>query len=269
MQDIDLTESPYTGFCNKYAGDFAGTFDGNHKSLINLNGCVFDEVTKDGTVKDLYIVNANKKYGKKYSKCAALADDNYGEIQNCAVIDSEYAVENNLADSGLLVGFNKGVISKCKVENCTIDAHGANIGGIVGRNDGTVSECYSKVSISGANNTVGGIAGANFGIIEECYSDPEELTGYSKYCGGIAGVSKSKSFIKDCVSMFIPEEPEKLLGSAGPFIGSIVGGDDGYTAEYNIGAVTDEPEEPDEDDKSAVRDYEKLLIFFLMVAYIN
>ena len=62
------------------------------------------------------------------------------------------------------------------------------VGGLVGRNFGTLSKCYSIGSVTGASNYVGGLVGINFyGTITECYSTCSVKGVDYNIIGGLAG----------------------------------------------------------------------------------
>lgn len=73
------------------------------------------------------------------------------------------------------------------------------VGGIVGRNDeGTITACANRASISGAAGSVGGIAGYNKGTISECYNTGTVRTShdFQAGAGGITGYNSTN--ITDC-----------------------------------------------------------------------
>jgi len=124
---------------------FNGVFDGNGFTISNLN-CKSEEAeyaglfgrVRYGTIKDLKLVNA---------KIDAERGDNVGS----------------------LVGlFSFGTISGCSVQDTTVKG-GTIVGGLVGHNGGTITNCYSSCIVDG--NSAGGFAGSNIGgRISMCYS---------------------------------------------------------------------------------------------------
>ena len=69
------------------------------------------------------------------------------------------------------------------------------VGGIAGRNSGTISNCFSIVEIK-ADYYFGGICGTNYGTIENCYSIVKmesKQTG-----GGVCGSKTDTSKISNC-----------------------------------------------------------------------
>jgi len=76
-----------------------------------------------------------------------------------------------------------GEVTGLAVENANI-AGNLSVGGIVGLNYGSVSNCCFAGSVTGEDN-VGGLAGANAGTVSSCYSTGS-VTG-QQYVGGLVG----------------------------------------------------------------------------------
>jgi len=77
------------------------------------------------------------------------------------------------------------------------------IGGIAGNNEGTISNCYSIISVTGGDNlySVGGLVGENYyGKIHKCFSTASINCGNNSYSiGGLIG-SNFYTDINDCYS---------------------------------------------------------------------
>jgi len=63
-----------------------------------------------------------------------------------------------------------------------------NVGGLVGENNGPISNSYSTGAITGRSNTVGGLAGSNVGTISNSYSTME-ITSELNDIGGLVGTN--------------------------------------------------------------------------------
>lgn len=139
--DLDLTNFAMTSIGNK-ENPFNGTFDGNGKTIFNLNLTGIANVGLIGrgypgaTIKNVTIDGA-KVVGNHY--VAALCGYIYGNISNCKVLNSEIiCVAGNGEDGdkasalvGLLPADNKGKIENCQAVDCTISAS-RDAGQIVG-----------------------------------------------------------------------------------------------------------------------------------------
>ncbi len=96
---------------------------------------------------------------------------------------------------GGIVGYNFGTLT-----NCTSGVRvtgGMYVGGIAGYNSGTVTDCESDDPVTGDTH-VGGIAGYNAGTIQACTGDIS-ISG-SRFVGGVAGRTPTSSRVHTCFS---------------------------------------------------------------------
>jgi hypothetical protein len=90
------------------------------------------------------------------------------EIKNLGLIDPNVDAGIGIY-VGSLVGRNEGTITNCYVEGGSVSGTG-DVGGLVGSSRGKISNCYSRTSVSG-NSKVGGLVGySSRCIITNCYS---------------------------------------------------------------------------------------------------
>ena len=115
------------------------------------------------TVSGLYFNDSGEDYVALFGYVGT-----NGKVQNVGVIDSYFRGYGNV---GGVVGRNGGTVTNCFNSS---DLMGSNlsIGGVVGRNDGTVANCYNSGSVTGGNDTswLGGVAGCNHGTVTGCYN---------------------------------------------------------------------------------------------------
>jgi hypothetical protein len=81
----------------------------------------------------------------------------------------------------------EGIIKNVGLENVKISSTGYDVGGLIGHNDGTVSNCYSTGSVNG-QDFVGGLVGGNggtVGTVSNCYSTGS-VNGQD-FVGGLVG----------------------------------------------------------------------------------
>ena len=166
----------------EYASTFYGVFDGNGKTIRHLKGIFFDNLAATAVVKNLYMAD----------------------------IDASYWVNGY---AGILSESNKGIIEKCAVVDCTLTVSD-NAGGIAGRNEGTIKDCYAKVH-SVSDYITGAIVGRHDkGTVSGCLGDitfEARSQGGNPNIGGIVGYFQgSAAYIKNCVSLFKPEDLEKF-----------------------------------------------------------
>ncbi len=115
-----------------------------------------------------------------------------GNIKNVGVVDS-YFKGNNFV--GGVCGRNDGTITNCyNAGNLTVIESSATIGGICGYNSGTVTNCYNTgtVTATGQVASVGGVCGCSTAPISNCYnigivtatSSDADISGICGYCFG-------------------------------------------------------------------------------------
>lgn len=195
---------------------FLGTLDGNgHKLLgLTLSGgeCgLFEYIGSTGCVYDLTVAGANMLAS---DNAGIVANNNYGTIDRCAVLDS-----NIVSDTG------------------------AVIGGMVSRNYGLIRESYVQGGVLTANSATatghGGFAGANErgGRIQRCWTNME-VKSQSDYAGGFVGLGYGETgnpaTIRDCFAL----GNVSARGYAGGFVGRSVYEDCRYENCYAAGTVT-------------------------------
>ena len=188
MADIDLSEYtgtefniigigryeciPYIPECWLVATPFTGVFDGNGHTISNFT---------------------YENNGDVFVGLFGIVDGENAEIKNLRLIDPNVAVQ---AYAASLVGYlANGTITDCYVEGGSVSGNN-RVGGLVGSNYGTISECYSVVSIMGYIH-VGGLVGDNSGSISKCYSTGSISA--ASYVGGLVGWNSSGA-ITNCYS---------------------------------------------------------------------
>lgn len=120
---------------------------------------------------------------------------------------------NRSADYQGLFGYIRyGTVKNVKLEKADIKG-GDNVGGIAGRNDGTIIDCLFSGKVASSRWTAGGIAGFNVGTIEHCTSI---FNGEAKTAnvGGIAGAGRGNfhGTIRDCYAVIKRISSQKNLG---------------------------------------------------------
>lgn len=132
-------------------------------------------------------------------------------LDNCSVRSGHWAI-------GGLVGFNIGTISDCSIATRqAYDIKGdAYVGGLVGYNSyGTIQRCFSKGGIYG-NSNVGGLIGYNASsTVLDCYSTVS-VCAENGYVGGLIGLNISSS-VDNCyssgfVEYYLHARPGGLVG---------------------------------------------------------
>jgi type II secretion system protein G len=131
-----------------------------------------------------------------------------GKIENLGLENVD--VTGNYYTGGL-VGYNNGTITDCYATG-RVTGNNSSTGGLVGYNNGTITNCYATGSVTGYNEYTGGLVGYNNGTLTNCYATGE-VTG-NKSTGGLVGWNYGA--IENCYTT------GKVSGS-GDYIGGLVG----------------------------------------------
>ncbi|MHC4124955.1 MAG: GLUG motif-containing protein [Planctomycetota bacterium] len=96
-----------------------------------------------------------------------------------------------------------GTVKNLGIEDVNITGgdDSGSLGSLVGRNYGTISECFSTSQVTGGDKSdhLGGLAGSNYGTISNCFSTGQVTGGYdSRSLGGLVG--RNQSTISNCFS---------------------------------------------------------------------
>lgn len=123
-----------------------------------------------------------------------------GIIRNVGIVASYFNGKDNV---GGVCGYNEGTIENCYNKVTTVSGTGkeANIGGVCGSNNNgsTIENCYNTGNVSGTAN-IGGVCGYNnFNCtIKNCYNIGNVSgTETSSYIGGVCG-NNNNSTINNC-----------------------------------------------------------------------
>ena len=210
---------------------FYGIFDGNNNYIKNMYINVLNEEneqnigfinTNKGIIKNLNLVNVKiSVLANEYAVVGSITARNYGTIQNCFVSGEISGKHLNTGGAyiGGIVGINnkdKGIIEYCSSnidvnssnEGLSQDNGGYNYGGgICGRNDGVVQNCYNKANVDVKSNmeeaSAGGICGRNTYKVYKCYNlgnvKTVEEPFVSEKCGAITGYNIEGASIESCI----------------------------------------------------------------------
>ncbi len=109
-------------------------------------------------------------------------------------INGYYATDPNPVGNALF-GYNMGTVKNIGVTGATYSFR--RDAGIAGINKGTISECYSDVSVNGNgrgdNRGSGGIVGTNYGTVQNCINRGNVKN--SAYAGGIVGFNDGGNIV--------------------------------------------------------------------------
>lgn len=161
-QDIDMQGKEWTPI-GKTSAFYKGTFDGGLHSIQHLNGMLFG-TTYGATIRNVIIES--------------------GEIQG----NEEYATH-----TGSIIGSaQKGTTLTHSGSKSFITCNTGDLGGLVGRMNGTIQDCYFSGTLDGTGATnMGGLIGSGSGTkavnIDNCYSTATITAASQKYTGALVG----------------------------------------------------------------------------------
>ena len=197
--DIDLSGIDWTPIGIDYNHRYAGTFDGNGKTITGLTVTTSDQyaglfgcIGSGGTVQNVVLENVQIN-GANY--VGGVAGWSYGKIENCSVSGS---VSSNSTAGGVVGYQSDGAITGCN-SSATVKGM-VRAGGVAGAtNSGaSLTGCYATGSVSVENNTTsaayaGGVVGSNgaSSTLTACYATGS-VTGSGSgtiYTGGVTGTN--------------------------------------------------------------------------------
>ncbi len=232
-----------------FSGVFKGNEHKIMNLTIDTNGAgndylgLFGYINYSSEVNNIILENARISTGDSSNIGGLIGFNDTGTISDCNVTGTIIGNSNSNCIGGL-TGYNRGGI----ITNCcsTVIIEGAiysrTIGGLTGYNDGgIITYCFSSINISHAggytSGPVGGLVGDNQGIISDCNSSGTINTSiYENFSstgtGGLVGGNGIDCFIINCHSSI------NLAGYSG---GGLVGNNSG-TINYcfSTGVITGE-----------------------------
>ena len=188
-QNIDLGNAAWVPIGTNYhpgfdAITFTGTFDGNGHTIKNIHIVdrtynptpagdyrssadvgLFARLDSGGTVKNLKVTGSVSGSRRADNIGGIVGQNSGGSVTNCTFSGS---VNGRIATNvGGIVGLNSGSVTDC-TNSGGVSGKG-NVGGVVGDNSGSVTNCTNDVDfgLSGSGN-FGGVVGNNSGTVENC-----------------------------------------------------------------------------------------------------
>ncbi|MCP4454606.1 MAG: hypothetical protein GY809_24370 [Planctomycetes bacterium] len=199
MADIDLShldadEFNIIGYWRDWDSPdnrpFCGVFDGSGYTIVNFS----------------YMST-----GRHSIALFGYVDDPNAEIRNLGLINPTVDAYRN---AGSLVGrLHNGTVIACYAEGANVTGDD-DVGGLVGTNSGTLTNCYATGNVSGDNN-VGGLVGSST-MLRGCYATGS-IQG-DEYVGGLVG---SANTLTNCYATSSVFGNEYVGGLAGNSRGSI------------------------------------------------
>jgi hypothetical protein len=153
-----------------------------------------------------------------------------GFVSNIGVVNASVL---GYDDVGGVVGWNDGTVSNCYATG-NVSGH-SNVGGLVGSNyDGTVTYSHSNGSMRGSSS-VGGLVGFNRHIVRNSHSAASVR---GTMVGGLVGANWFDGTVSNSYSTGNATGDESVYGY-GEYVGGLVAGNNGdITSSYSTGTVT-------------------------------
>lgn len=216
LNDIALTTNNWYPIGRKGHG-FAGTFDGNGKSITNL------KLTSDKDETGFFGLLTNG-----------------GKVKSLSVSGSVTA-KGDVSQTGGIAGAMGEVGSKSSITDCTFSGTvtgNIQVGGIIGcvGQHNQVERCANRAAVSGKED-VGGVAGANsYGVMRYCYNTGAVGSDATKQVGGIVGTQQNYAEMVACYNTGAVTGADYVGGVAGNvYVAAMPSGC------YNVGEVSAAP----------------------------
>jgi hypothetical protein len=143
------------------------------------------------------------------------------EVKNLTV--SRFSVDGGaqgVAQAALVGLLTNGTVTNCSAENGTVSGEEFSTGGLVGKVlGGFISQCYSSVEVSNPGYVAGGLVGSNQGTISDCIAECEVTGKYG--VGGLVGDNQSSGVIELCYSSSNSTGDQHVGGLVGKNLGII------------------------------------------------
>ena len=213
VKNVNIADSYVSGTEN--VGLLCGANGGT-----TYNGGTIVNCTVSGTVKGSYRIGG------------VCGRNILGTVQNCT---SNAAVTGTGDYTGGICGENQGgTITDCS--NTGTVSGNQVVGGICGytKTNAQIISCTNTGTVTGTSESVGGICGKNGGTLQESYNTGT-VTGKGYYTGGVCGINNSGE-IDGCYNTNTGTVTGSTKGSTGGVCGYNSGGT--VLKSYNAGAVT-------------------------------
>ena len=234
--DIDLAGHAWTPIGNgsrfgsaAIGNQFKGTFDGNGKTISNLNinttkGTDFAVglfgVVNGGTVKNLKLQKVAVDVPTSEMAAGAVGMlTGGGTVSGVEVLSGHVAA---IRGNGAIVGrmIKGGTISGCK-NYATVTGTGANVGGIVGAayytakgQTMTIKACGNYGTVTGTAGAVGGIVGLSAANVSNCTNEAD-IKGNGADVAGIVAEQQNAGSVTDCTNRGAVVNTSSAYGTGG------------------------------------------------------
>ncbi|OJB18333.1 filamentous hemagglutinin [Burkholderia ubonensis] len=187
-KDIDASNFAFATLGYASGTPFTGQFDGMWHTIRNISpssDAVFGDIGATGVVRDVNVSAQTSGIPVLFFGEGILAVNNYGTITNVFTSGSNIIPNDPYQSAAGLVGANYGLIARSG-SSVTVAA-GAQAGGLVIDNQGTITESYATGPVSAftfSHAGAGGLVAFNSGTITQSFASGP-VSSASIYAGGI------------------------------------------------------------------------------------
>ena len=233
-------ESAYASFSKTYAmfPEFSGTL--SHVNFIDVtakDGEYSYTVPGQEATEDQEATDDKTEYMYAMSSAVIAGKVNAGAVIKYVFVSGSFQALNT---SGVIAAENNGTITACESDisfaaKDTTGATSAYVGGLVGKNAGTVNASAHRgsVSLTGKNTAsaaLGGFVGSNQGTITNSYATGSvtgTFEGFKVFTGGFAGENTSNITNSYYGAKFTDGVHNELDRVNAPYAGGFVGNNSG------------------------------------------
>ena len=171
------------------AGELHWFSDYVNSGNVNANATLICDITDNSGVLTGYgALAGNTSEFRKWTPIGNATNKYNGHFDGQGyTINGLFADASAVAYGGLF-GYtgSSAVVEEVGVDYSFLKG-GQYVGGIVGRNEGTINNCYCLYTITMGDSYVGGVVGYNNGTVKNCYN--AGVVSATSYIGGVAGTN--------------------------------------------------------------------------------
>jgi hypothetical protein len=224
---------------------FQGSFDALGNAISNLKttngvGGLFNEIGSSGAVRNLRLTSVDVDASHGAGWIGALANQNQGVLSDDSV--DGVLTGSGRSTNGPVAGLSTGTVMNCS--SATTVTTGDTGGGLVGENEGLISDSSSTGAVTLENHrhagVAGGLVGLDFsGTISGSFATGAVSATMNEEIGGLVGVLPSDGNATIVNSYATGAVTGGENGSVGGLIGvSYQGGRNIVSASYATGPIT-------------------------------
>ena len=171
------------------AGELHWFSDYVNSGNVNANAVLLCDITDNSGVLTGYGALAGNTAGfRKWTPIGNASNKYNGHFDGQGFTINGLFMDASAVAYGGLFGYtgSSAVVEEVGVDYSFLKG-GQYVGGIAGRNEGTINNCYCLYTITMGDSYVGGVVGYNNGTVKNCYN--AGIVSATSYVGGVAGTN--------------------------------------------------------------------------------